>query len=148
MKLASGLCLGLLFIGFSALTTPVHAEGIPRGSYLNTCNGAKVEGASLVAQCRRLDGSEQHSALLNFDRCVGDIVNENGVLNCAFNTATAIPVPTPPGPMGTPVAEHCGELRGEARELRDRLDRAIDPIERARLEGRLREVRVQEERCR
>src|SRR5215471_10106907 len=86
MNLASGLCLGLLLAAICAAAPPGHAEGIPSGSYLASCSGAKVEGASLIARCPRVDGSEQHSALLNFDRCAGDIANDNGVLSCTFST--------------------------------------------------------------
>jgi hypothetical protein len=39
-------------------------------------------------------------------------------------------------------------LRRQADELRSRLDREWNPLERARTEGQLRAIREQEERCR
>ena len=47
---------------------------------------------------------------------------------------------------GEDTRERCYGLRREADELRVRLDREFNPMERARTEGRLHEVREQEER--
>src|SRR5260370_9374603 len=42
-----------------------------------------MQGDSLVAPCRRADGREERSALAGVRRCVGDIGNNNGVLQCS-----------------------------------------------------------------
>ena len=44
--------------------------------------------------------------------------------------------------------ERCIGLHREAEHLRGRMEREWNPVERARTEGRLRELREQEERCR
>jgi len=49
---------------------------------------------------------------------------------------------------GSEMRGRCGELHREAEVLRHRLDREWNPMERARTEGRLREVRERAERCR
>lgn len=49
---------------------------------------------------------------------------------------------------GSEMRERCIGLRREAETLRHRLDREWNPMERARTEGRLREVRELSERCR
>ena len=49
---------------------------------------------------------------------------------------------------GSEMREHCIGLHREAEMLRNRLDREWNPLERARTEGRLREVRERAERCR
>lgn len=49
---------------------------------------------------------------------------------------------------GSEMRERCGGLHREAEMLRHRLDREWNPMERARTEGRLREVRERAERCR
>jgi hypothetical protein len=49
---------------------------------------------------------------------------------------------------GSEMRERCIGLHREAEGLRHRLDREWNPLERARTEGRLREVREQAERCR
>ena len=49
---------------------------------------------------------------------------------------------------GSEMRERCGGLHREAEMLRHRMDREWNPIERARIEGRLREVRERAEACR
>src|SRR5262249_16506040 len=47
------------------------------------CNNVSVQGDSLVASCRRADGREDRTSLAGFRRCVGDIGNSNGMLQCS-----------------------------------------------------------------
>ena len=47
---------------------------------------------------------------------------------------------------GEEVRERCFGLRRESDELRSRIEREFNPMQRARTEGRLRELREQEER--
>ena len=53
-----------------------------------------------------------------------------------------------PGGYGSEMRERCIGLHREAEVLRHRLDREWNPMERARTEGRLREVRERAGRCR
>jgi hypothetical protein len=142
------LLLGVSFscVAALALTAVAHAQGLPQGPYLDTCDGAKVEGPNLMAQCRGADGIERHSALINFPRCVGAIVNNNGVLTCDFGLAGPVPLITRQLPV-TQVAVRCDDLHREAADLRARRDAAFDPIERARIDGRLHAVQDQEDHC-
>jgi uncharacterized protein DUF6381/CVNH domain-containing protein len=143
MKTLNGLCAALLLAALNWVT-PAAAQGIPPGSYLRSCSGARVEGDTLIARCRRVDGFEQRSALPNLHRCVGDIANANGVLRCAYRQGpppAAAPVPTPN------FIERCQALRHQAFELRQRIERTFDPFERARLEERLRGVRREAAPC-
>jgi CVNH domain-containing protein len=59
-----------------------HAQGAPRGSYLRTCTDVATRGNTLVAHCRRADGSWGRTVLRDVDRCVGDIGNVDGQLAC------------------------------------------------------------------
>jgi hypothetical protein len=163
MKIAMGALAAVLLTGIGWSAT-AEAQGLPQGSYLRSCNGARLEGDTLVARCRTVDGREQRSALASVHRCVGDIGNNNGQLQCSYGGPGAQGVPAPgygdrerygererygraePG-YGSDRGE-CRGLRREAEELRERLGREFNPIERARTEGRLREVRAQQERCR
>ena len=158
MKIVMGALAAVLFTGIGWSAT-AEAQGIPQGSYLRSCNGARVEGDTLVARCRTTDGREQRSALATVNRCVGDIGNNNGQLQCNYGGARAQGAPVPgPGArlgerragegVGSERGEHCRGLRREAEELRARLEHEFNPVERARTEGRLHEVRAQEERCR
>lgn len=138
-------------IGWSAAA---EAQGLPQGSYLSTCRGARLQGDTLVARCRTMDGSEQRSALAAVNRCVGDIGNNNGQLQCSYGgpgRAQAVPAPGyryGERGYGSDRWDRCQGLRREAEELRARLDREWNPIERARTEGQLRELRAREDRCR
>jgi hypothetical protein len=176
MKIVMGALAAVLLtgIGWSA---GAQAQGTPGGSYLRSCEGAHIEGDTLVARCRTVDGREQRSALAGVNRCVGDIGNNNGQLQCSYGGQGRAQGPGVGGPgsgqgagVGGPGREpapgpgerreggqgygsdrggdRCQGVRREAEELRERLQREFNPIERARIEGRLREVREQEERCR
>jgi hypothetical protein len=142
MKIASA---ALMAVGLACTcwSMPVQAQGLPQGTYLNTCTGAHLEGDTLVARCRTPDGREQRSALAGVNRCVGDIGNSNGSLQCNLS-GPAGPRAQGPGPQ---VADRCGGLHREAEDLRGRLDHEFNPIERAHIEGRLREIHEQEEHC-
>jgi hypothetical protein len=181
MKIVMGALAAVLLtgIGWSA---GAQAQGTPGGSYLRSCEGAHIEGDTLVARCRTVDGREQRSALAGVNRCVGDIGNNNGQLQCSFGGPGRAQGPGSGGPGREPAPVYGGPGRGqgpgdadrerpgerresgqgvgsdrgapcqgvhrEAEELRGRLAREFNPIERARVEGRLREVQQQEERCR
>src|SRR5580765_8428781 len=151
MKIVMGALAAVLLTGIGWSAT-AEAQGIPQGSYLRSCNGARIDGDTLVARCRTVDGREQRSALATVNRCVGDIGNNNGQLQCNYGGGRAQGIPAPgPGErygerrggegVGSERGEHCRGLRREAEELRERLQREFNPIERARTEGRLREVR-------
>ena len=60
----------------------LEAGQLPSGSYQQTCNNMQVNDSSLNASCRRQDGVWQSTTLANFDRCIGDIANLNGMLRC------------------------------------------------------------------
>ena len=49
---------------------------------------------------------------------------------------------------GSEMRERCAGLHRESENIRARMDREWNPLERSRMEGRLREVRNQEERDR
>jgi hypothetical protein len=154
MKIVMGALAAVLLTGIGWSAT-AEAQGIPQGSYLQSCNGARIQGDTLVARCRSVDGREQRSALASVNRCVGDIGNNNGQLQCTYGGARAQGVPVPGygerragEGVGSERGEHCRGLHREAQELRERIEREYNPVERARTEGRLREVRAQEERCR
>jgi hypothetical protein len=196
MKIAAAMLTGAVLAALSS-TPAAQAQGVPPGSYQQSCTDAHIERGALVATCRGERGRVQRSALADVGRCTGDIGNNNGVLQCNYanGPARASVLPTPgygrqepgfagprePAPgnregygaprYGEPAPgygpregygdrrygeeryggegrERCFEFRREAERLRDRLGATYDPNDRARIEGRLREVHEQEERCR
>jgi hypothetical protein len=76
-SLIAGAAMALSFAA-----APVHAQGVPPGSYLRTCAHVAIYGDRLTADCRRMDGSWGRTALRHVDRCVGDIGNMDGQLAC------------------------------------------------------------------
>ena len=80
MKIASS-ALAALMLAIGWLPA-AYAQGMPQGSYLQSCNNAAMQGDGLVATCRRADGREERSMLAAVRRCVGDIANNNGILQC------------------------------------------------------------------
>ena len=138
--LAAGLLLGLLCWPQSA-----GAQQVPGGSYLRTCGEVYLQGDTLVATCRRVDGAPERSSLPAVHNCVGDIGNVNGRLACSYAHART------PQPYygGTPGAygqewegrrEHCGRMRERLREIRYRMQDAPQ-WERDRLGTRFSEIR-------
>lgn len=55
----------------------------PRGSYTKTCRDSFVTGVTLHGSCKTATGMWQTSQLDDFQRCRGDIINDNGKLRCA-----------------------------------------------------------------
>jgi len=67
-----------------ALAIPAHAQGVPGGSYLQSCTNVRIFGDRVIADCRRMDGSWDRTALRDIDRCIGGIANMNGRLTCTY----------------------------------------------------------------
>lgn len=65
-------------------TIPAHAQGVPGGSYLESCTNVQIFGDRVVADCRRVDGGWDRTVLRDVDRCVGGIANMNGRLICTY----------------------------------------------------------------
>jgi len=84
MKIRFGALAVLLLAGI-AWTAPAQAQGMPQGSYLQSCRDIGIQGDTLVAVCRTVDGRAQRTALDAVSRCVGDIGNNNGNLQCNYS---------------------------------------------------------------
>jgi hypothetical protein len=67
-----------------SVATPALAQGVPGGSYLQSCSNARMSGDRLVAECQRPDGSWNRTALRDVGRCVGGVANMNGQLTCNY----------------------------------------------------------------
>jgi hypothetical protein len=144
MRIVSGALAAVVLSGLG-WSMPAQAQGLPHGSYQASCTDARMEGDTLVARCRAVDGREERSALADVRRCVGDVGNNNGSLQCNMGGRAAV---APREGYGSEQADRCGGLHRESEELRARLDREVNPLERTRLEGQLRGIHEQEEHCR
>lgn len=72
------MLLSLLPIGTAT------ASPIPPGGYTASCRDIYVGGNTLAANCRNFSQKYVPSQLDNFNKCVGDIFNNNGQLGCSF----------------------------------------------------------------
>jgi hypothetical protein len=59
------------------------AQGIPQGSYQQTCNNVAVNGSVLSANCQDSRGNWINAQLPDVQRCTSNIINDNGALRCA-----------------------------------------------------------------
>ncbi len=81
--------LGLMVILTMAFWNPgttVSAQGLPSGSYQQTCRNIGVNGSRLHATCQDGNGNWQTTEMSDYQRCGSEIVNTNGTLQC--NTTT------------------------------------------------------------
>ena len=68
-----------------------RAQALPQGSYQRSCEQLHWAGTTLVAECRRADGRMTGTGLPSANKCVGDIGNNNGQLQCNYAGGTASP---------------------------------------------------------
>jgi hypothetical protein len=54
----------------------------PRGSYIQSCQNVSTNGNTLQASCQKKNGKWRQASLRNYNRCSGDIFNNNGKLQC------------------------------------------------------------------
>ncbi len=55
----------------------------PSGSYSQSCQNISTSGNTLQASCQKKNGRWRQTSLRNYNRCNGDIINNNGKLQCA-----------------------------------------------------------------
>jgi hypothetical protein len=145
MKTIQALLAGLLLAGL-CWPQSASAQGVLPGSYLRSCGDAYLQGDTLVATCRRVDGSVQRTSLPAAQSCVGDIGNRNGRLTCNYARArTPQPYYGAPGAAGYGQEwegrrEHCARMRERLHEIRYRMESGA-PWERDRLGTRMYEIR-------
>jgi hypothetical protein len=84
MKIGLGMLTAVLLAGIT-LSAQAEAQGMPQGSYLQSCRDIGIQGDSLVAVCRTVDGRGQRTTLAAVNHCVGDIGNNNGNLQCNYD---------------------------------------------------------------
>lgn len=94
---------GTLRCVMSGYTTPGSVGNAPAGSYLQTCQDVHAKGDDLHARCQTQSGDLRDAKLDDYNKCHGDIVNDDGHLRCIAGAPVAAPGPYGvPGPYGTP----------------------------------------------
>jgi CVNH domain-containing protein len=64
----------------------------PRGSYSQSCRDIRTHGNSLRAVCQTMRGDWVETSLNGLNQCVGDIVNDDGRLECTRRGGRLVPV--------------------------------------------------------
>ena len=90
--------LAALLAAEIALSAPARAQGVPQGTYLQSCGNVGMQGDRLFAICRARDGRERRTELPGISRCVGDIGNNNGRLQCNYGGGARPYGQVPPQP--------------------------------------------------
>jgi CVNH domain len=166
--------LGWLAVAaLAGLSVSAYGQAPPPGSYTQTCRDIRMQGTTLTAVCRRAGGRGEQPTALNVARCVGDIGNNNGHLECNGGQPAAppppprqggapvypgpgYPPPPDPGYPGSPrygsgeraYWERCERLRNEESGIRERLAYTPYGQERERLQFRLGQINEEREQCR
>src|SRR3984893_18576409 len=87
MKTKISVCaFAALLITGSVLLHAAHSHSQRQGSYRSSYTDARVEDRTV---CRLADRREQRTSLTDFNRCVGDIGNDNGALTCSHGQPMA-----------------------------------------------------------
>jgi hypothetical protein len=86
--------LRLAALALAGLAVSAYAQAPPSGSYQHSCRDIRMQGTTLTAVCQRARGRGEQLTALNVARCVGDIGNDNGQLQCTGGQPAA-PVQPP-----------------------------------------------------
>jgi hypothetical protein len=71
------------------------AAGLPGGSYMQSCQDVHASGDDLHARCPTANGDWKDTKLDDYNKCRGEIVNDNGKLRCVTGVYG-----TPGAPVG------------------------------------------------
>lgn len=71
-----------------AIAATAQAQGVPSGSYQQTCTNARMNGETLSATCKTFSGATNSTSLPFANSCVGVISNVDGNLACTGPTGS------------------------------------------------------------
>lgn len=112
--------------------TAAMAQGIPQGSYQQTCNNVSVNGDTLVASCQDANGSWHSTSLPGFDRCSTGIQNDNGTLRCVVSGYSS-PGQSAAGPSGS-YLQSCQDVQIKGDDLHARCQTRSGDMRDAKLD--------------
>jgi hypothetical protein len=102
------------------------AAGLPGGSYTQSCQDVHAHGDDLEARCPTSSGDWKTTKLDDYNKCRGEIVNDNGKLRCitgvyggpvgAYQGGYASPV----GGFSGPYTQSCKDIKSHGDDLEAR----------------------------
>src|SRR5262245_11527413 len=87
---------------FVAAPSAEARQSLPEGSYLDTCRNLYIEGDTLYGECQDNRGKWKKTWISGYQYCDGDIVNNNGVLDCRGGRRPDEAEPAAPAEGGLP----------------------------------------------
>ena len=102
---------GLIVLTAVLWNSGASAQNAPTGSYLQSCRDASTNGSTLYANCRNSYGEWQSVTLPDYQRCRGDIGNENGALRCDMRGNDYQPAPQITWQNGVPAGSYAQTCR-------------------------------------
>jgi hypothetical protein len=95
----------------------------PNGSYMQSCQDIHVGGDDLHARCQTRDGNWHETKLDDYNKCHGDILNDNGNLKCVSGVSYGAPPYQggyPAGTVGAPYSQTCKDIKSHGDDLEAR----------------------------
>ena len=102
-----------------------QSGGFPNGFYTRTCQDIHAHGDDLEARCQTSDGNWHKTKLDDYQKCNGDVANENGNLHCvAGGYAGGYPGGYqggyPGAAVGLPYTQSCKDIKSHGDDLKAR----------------------------
>ena len=88
--------------------------GLPGGTYTQSCQEIHTRGDDLVARCTTTSGDWKDAKLDDYNKCRGDIVNDNGKLRCIVTPGYQAGYVNNPGTevvVSGPYTQTCKDVR-------------------------------------
>jgi hypothetical protein len=117
-RLRSALLVAAALLACAGFSTSAQARWVPGGSYADSCRNVRYDGDALTATCRRQDGAWRNTWLPNAGDCEGNIVNDNGQLECAFGRERDVDRNDSDGGPSGPYERSCTNIRMEGYTLK------------------------------
>jgi hypothetical protein len=105
------------------------AAGLPGGSYTQSCQDVRAHGDDLEARCPTANGDWKSTKLDDYNKCRGEIVNDNGKLRCITGVygGPGAPVGAYQGGYGSavggfsgPYTQNCKDIKSHGDDLEAR----------------------------
>jgi hypothetical protein len=100
------------------------AAGLPGGSYTKSCQDVHAHGDDLEARCPTANGDWKDTKLDDYNKCRGEIVNDNGKLRCITGVygGPGAPVGAYQGGYGSPVGGFSGPYTQNCKDIKSHGD--------------------------
>jgi len=105
------------------------AAGLPGGSYTQSCQDVRASGDDLHARCPTANGDWKDTKLDDYNKCRGEIVNDNGKLRCVNGVYGGPGAPVgayqggyglPAGAFSGPYTQNCKDIKSHGDDLEAR----------------------------